>query len=127
MHELDDVLPDVKLHFNIKYPILEDCYAYGYTCALSDLHADENPYPHGSKEWEHWAEGWEAGFYGEKPLFHPTESDVTTHIEHAENETAVNDQMFQDLRDGYLTKVLEIASVIAVSAILSYQVIDLVA
>ena len=127
MREMDDVLPDVKLQFNIKYPTLEECYAYGYTCALSDLHADENPYQHGSKEWEHWSEGWEAGFYGEKPLFHPTESDVMTHLEHVEDEVAVNDQMFQDLLDGYLTKVLEIASVIAVSAILSYQVIDLVA
>ncbi len=124
MSEINDVLPHVKLHFNLEHPNLEECYAYGYLCAVSEVSHDENPYRPASKEAEQWLEGWWAGFYQEEPLF--TENDGVTQPEDVDH-AAVNDNLFTEARDSYFTKVLEIASVIAVSAILGYQVLELVA
>ena len=123
MSEYNDVLPHVKLHFNLEHPNLEECYAYGYMCAVSEVSHDENPYRANSKEADHWSEGWWAGFYQEEPLF--TEEDAEER--ELSEITAVNDQFFNEVRESYLTRVLEIASVIAVSAILGYQVLELVA
>lgn len=124
MSEHNDVLPHVKLHFNLAHPNLEECYSYGYLCAVSEVSHDENPYKANTKEADQWSEGWWAGFYQEDPLF--TEEDAVSSPEDTDL-TAVNDTFFTEIRESYLTKVLEIASVIAVSAILGYQVLELVA
>ena len=124
MSELTAILSHIKLQFNIEHPTLEECYTYGYTCARADVGEEENPYRVNSSEHAQWIEGWWAGFYGDEPLFHEDD-----HLKHQEelDPHAVNDGLYHEARDSYLTKVLEIAGVIAVSAILGYQVIDLVA
>jgi ribosome modulation factor len=124
MNEMTGLLPHVKLHFNVEHPTLEECYVYGYECALADITEEENPYQVNSKEHEQWLEGWWSGFYKEEPLF--TWDDDVANADEAGID-ADNDGHFHEIRDSYLTKVLEIAGVIAVSAILGYQVIDLVA
>ena len=124
MSELTGLLPHVKFHFNLQHPTLEECYTYGYECARADVSVEDNPYLETSKEGEQWLEGWWTGFYGESPLF-DWEKDVAPY--EGFELLADNDVHFHEARDSYLTKVLEIAGIIAVSAILGYQVIDLVA
>ncbi len=124
MNELTDVVADIKFRFNVDYPTLEECYTYGYECACADVNEEDNPYPLHSQNHEQWLEGWWAGFYGSQPLFscdaeHP--EDTVVSLEPA------NDHAFHETCENYLLRALEIASVIAVSAILGYQVIDLVA
>lgn len=124
MSELTGLLPHVKFQFDVEHPTLEECYQYGYECARANINEEENPYLMTSKESEHWVEGWWAGFYGETPLFDlEKESESYEGIEME----AENDGHFHETRESYLTRVLEIAGVIAVSAILGYQVLDLVA
>ncbi|NCT57615.1 MAG: transmission trait enhancer LetE [Legionella sp.] len=124
MNELMDVMPDIKFRFHVDYPTLEECYAYGYESARAGVSEDENPYGVTSHNYEQWSEGWWAGFYEDQPLF-------TFDAEHPEDNaaalTSANDDAFYETSGNYLLRALEIASVIAVSAILGYQVIDLVA
>ena len=124
MNELTDVVPDIKFRFHVEHPTLEECYAYGYESALADVQEDDNPYAVSSHNNEQWLEGWWAGFYEDQPLF-------AFDAEHPEDGSAelkpANDHSFHDTCENYLLRALEIASVIAVSAIIGYQVIDLVA
>lgn len=124
MSELTGLLPHVKFQFDVNHPTLEECYLYGYECALANVDEEQNPYLASSKEGEQWLEGWWAGFYGETPLF-DWDKDVVSYEKPHFN--AENDQHFHDSKESYFTRVLEIAGVIAVSAILGYQVFDLVA
>lgn len=123
MNELTTVLPHLKFRFHLEHPTLEECYAYGYECALADVSEDDNPYRLGSPEREQWLEGWWAGFYNEQPLFN-IEADVEQGEQHA---GAANDVLYHQSHENYFLRVLEIAGVIAVSAIIGYQVIDIVA
>ena len=123
MNDHTSILPHLKFRFNLEHPSLEECYVYGYECACAGILEGENPYREASREADEWSEGWWAGFYGNERLFNeetPVLSDDFAF-------EAVNDTAFHETRDNYLTKVLEIAGVIAVSAILGYQVIDMVA
>lgn len=124
MTNLADVVPDIKFRFHVEHPTLEECYAYGYECARADVPEDDNPYAANSQNHEQWIEGWWAGFYEDQPLF-------SFDAEHPEDTVDIlapaNDHSFHDTCENYLLRALEIASVIAVSAILGYQVIDLVA
>jgi hypothetical protein len=66
-----------------------------------------------------------AGFYKEEPIYDLTEFFVAPDEEY---EFAANDDDYhEDIKAGFITKILELSSVIAVSAILGYQVIDMVA
>jgi hypothetical protein len=122
-NELTALLPHLKFHFHVDHPTLEECYAYGYECALVDVRDDDNPYQLNSPEREQWLEGWWAGFYNEQPLFSfPFESEDS----HSDLNSA-NDGAYHAEQSHYFLRALEIAGVIAVSAILSYQVIDIVA
>jgi ribosome modulation factor len=124
MKEIKNILPDLKLRFHVEHPTLEECYAYGYESALANIAEDDNPYAPNSLECEQWLEGWWAGFYNDQPLF-----DAVA-IEAAEEDAALlpaNDVLYHAEQSHYLLRALEIAGVIAVSAILGYQVIDIVA
>lgn len=126
MNETTMLLPHIKLRFNVEHPSLEECYAYGYECALSEVGEEENPYRDGTIEKEHWEEGWWAGFYGEKPLY-----DLMENPQQTEKElTAANDQSYhfsKIISDEFITKIYRITGVIAATAMLGYQVLDLVA
>jgi hypothetical protein len=123
MNELTALLPHLKFHFHVEHPTLEECYAYGYECALVDVQEDDNPYRLNSPEQEQWLEGWWAGFYNEQPLF---SFDIEPENNRAVLEP-VNDASYHAEQSNYFLRALEIAGVIAVSALLSYQVIDIVA
>ena len=126
MNDMTALLPHIKLRFNIEHPSFEDCYAYGYECALADINEEANPYHLGSNESEQWLEGWWAGFYGEEPLF-----DLSTlPIEEPSVAIgkAVNDESFFTPKVNLmLLRFLEISGALAVSAIIGYQLIELVA
>lgn len=116
MDNTTSVLPHVTLHFNIAHPSFEDCYVYGYECALAEITEEENPFQYGTPESEHWSEGWWAGFYGDKPIF---ELETTSQ--------AANDQTYHDKHAAFFSTFWQIAGAIAVSAVVGYQVMDLVA
>ena len=126
MKDTSAVLPHVRLDFNINHPALEECYVDGYASAMAELDESDNPFQAGSVEALHWIEGWWAGFYGEEPLFDLTklpeeESSVIT-------AQAINDDTFFSPKVNlYLLRFLEISGALAVSAIIGYQLIELVA
>lgn len=124
MDDVMKVLPDIQLRFNIDHPSIEETYWYGYECASADLTEDINPFKSGSIESEHWTEGWWAGFYGEKPAFeHPllvNKPDVQT-------EPSANDQVYYEHLEHFIVKFLEISGVLVLSAIVGYQLLEMVA
>lgn len=72
MREFDlAVLPAMKLHLNIKYPSLEECYLLGYDCALQNAE-EENPFKDATLEAEQWQEGWLDAMLGVEPLHKDT-------------------------------------------------------
>lgn len=124
MSNTTDLLPDIKLRFNIEHPSYEECYIFGYECALSDVTEEENPFRESSREAEQWLEGWWAGTFGEKPLF--AMSDLEDQEMQMIQEIAANDQQFC-YKNSFLTLVFEISGAIAASAIVGYQLLELVA
>lgn len=126
MKDTTVLLPHVRLDFNINHPALEECYTDGYTSALAELDESENPFHTGSVEARHWIEGWWAGFYGEEPLFDLTK--LPEEEPAVVNALAVNDDTFVSPKVNlFLLRVLEISGALAVSAIIGYQLIELVA
>lgn len=123
MNDTTVLLPHIKLRFNIEHPTYEECYLFGYECAISDVSEEDNPYKKGSQEAEQWLEGWWAGFYGEAPLF-DMNTFASEEIE-INKETAANDQYYQ--KTSFMTLVFEISGAIAASAIVGYQLLELVA
>jgi hypothetical protein len=119
MKNTTSLMSHIKLRFNIDYPNLEECYAYGYECALAEVAQGENPYQIGTAEYEQWVEGWWDGFYGEKPLFeinHPKTANVRFyHV------------IGSALSSDFFTKVLKITGALAATAVVGYQMLDLVA
>ncbi|CEK11925.1 hypothetical protein [Legionella hackeliae] len=128
MKETNALLPHIKLRFDIEHPNLEECYAYGYECALAEVGEEANPYHQGSAENEQWSEGWWAGFYGEKPLFELAEELLEPEVNEKD---AANDYTYNAISSlvsaSFLSKVLKITGAIAATAVVGYQVLDLVA
>lgn len=125
MKTMNELLPHIKLRFNIEHPSFEECYAHGYECGLKDVSESENPFIEGTKESDQWLEGWWAGFYKEEPIYDLTEYFIAPEDEY---EVAANDEHYHGYtKSEFITRILEISSVIAVSAILGYQMIDMVA
>ena len=126
MKDTSAVLPHVRLDFNINHPALEECYVDGYASARALLDESENPFQADSVEALHWIEGWWAGFYGEEPLYDLTklpeeESSVIT-------AQAINDDTFFSPKVNlFLLRCLEVSGALAVSAMIGYQLIELVA
>jgi len=117
------LLPHIKLRFNIEHPTFEESYVYGYECARADVPEEENPFTPGSSESDQWLEGWWAGFYGEEPTFI-----LADHQDAAANyDSSANDHVYHDQQESLFVKFLEISGVLVMSAIVSYQLIELVA
>lgn len=127
MNDMTALLPHIKLRFNIEHPSFEECYTYGYECAMAEVSEEENPFRPGSKESEYWLEGWWAGFYQEEPLFDLATVDGNINLATAEQPEAANDHVYYESLGSFFTKVMEISGLLAVSAAVGYQVIDLVA
>ncbi|CDZ75877.1 hypothetical protein BN59_00137 [Legionella massiliensis] len=130
MKDTAELLSDIKLRFNIEHPSFEECYADGYECALAEAAEEENPYQEGTQEYEQWQEGWWAGFYGEKPLY-----DLAEYVEPEQTAIgepiAANDHAFHFIsnlvKSEILANILKITGAIAATAVVGYQVIELVA
>ena len=123
MNDMTTLLPHIKLRFTIEHPSFEECYAYGYECALANLNEADNPYRQDSKESEHWLEGWWAGFYGETPLYELADPETSQSMDSPSD--AANDQVYYENASLFFAKVMEITGMLAVSAVVGYQVIDL--
>jgi|GEM_PF-723365 len=126
MNDMNVLLPHIKLRLNIDHPGYEECYAYGYECAVAEISEDDNPFTEGSDEFEQWSEGWWAGFYGEEPLFSLTETTSTDAAE-AEALVAANEHEYHPFRDGLFEKCLNLTGALVATVIVGYQVLDLVA
>lgn len=125
MNDISTLLPDLKLRFNIEHPSFEECYAYGYECALEEVSEEDNPYPLNSKESEQWLEGWWAGLYGEQPLYEL--GDYVSKSTMTDIPAAANDHSYHESFGNLMTKIIEITGVLAATAFVGYQMIDLVA
>ena len=123
MNNVDQFVADLRLKFNVENPNIEECYVDGYSSALSEMNESDNPYPAESKAAEHWLEGWWDGLYGKQPLFSLSDSIENSILD----VKAANENVFHECFDKWLIKILEISGVIAVSALVGYQLIDLVA
>jgi ribosome modulation factor len=122
----ETLLPDIALKFNIEHPDVEECYLFGYECGLSDISENANPFRLGTSNSDHWLEGWWAGFYGESPLFqatvHRQEMDIAPSVE------AINDETYATTpHHSIYSTVLKITGAIAASALVGYQLLELVA
>ena len=130
MNDTTALLPHIKLRFNIEHPSFEECYSYGYECALAEVGEEENPYREASLEHEQWLEGWWAGFYGEKPLFELAGEHSDEELLASESEAA-NDHAYHLVNSlvssTFLAKWLRITGALAATAVVGYQVLDLVA
>lgn len=121
MNNTTALLPHIKLRFNMAHPSYEECYHFGYECAVAELNEEENPFRKESREGEQWLEGWWAGIYGEEPLFN-----IQSDTEDNSEDDAANDKEYAH-KTKILTLIFEISSAIAASAIVGYQLLELVA
>ena len=125
MTNQQQILAHLKLQFNISHPSLEECYAYGYECSKADLGDEYNPYPVDSIEFEHWQQGWWASFYGETPLFEIEGFNQMLNGTEGPIEAA-NDGWFKPTKT-FMGRVVRLAGAIAATALVGYQLVDLVA
>lgn len=129
MDDIKALLPHIKLRFNIEYPSIEECYAYGYECALAEIGEEENPFRKDTEEYDQWLDGWWAGFYGEKPLFELNELSDNP-LKTSEHEAA-NDQVYplisSIVTSDFLANMLKITGALAATAVVGYQLFELVA
>ena len=112
----NDILADLRLTIQLENPDYEECYVDGYACSLADVPENMNPYMLDSVEAQYWTEGWWNAFYEEKPLF--TLEGVNMKAQPKPHEHHVSD---------YIITFLEISGVLAVSSLLGYQILELVA
>jgi hypothetical protein len=118
MEKMDtNIEGDLKLKLHIEFPDLEDCYVDGYACALAGIHESTNPYQEDCIEGQYWSEGWWSGFYSEKALFNLDGAVIDKTQPKPEEHKVAN----------MIVRILEISGVIAVSALVGYQIWDLVA
>lgn len=60
--EYSELLTAAKLLLELQAPSLEDCWQHGYETAGNGS-LDDNPHAPGSTNYQHWSDGWWAGFY----------------------------------------------------------------
>ena len=124
MNDTTALLPHIKLLLSIDHPSYEECYSFGYECAQAEMSEEENPYNEGSAAYDQWQEGWWAGFYGEEPLFKAELVDEKPVISSL---NAANDQAYHHDYGHFIANFLKITGAITATALIGYQIIDLVA
>lgn len=124
MNDITALLPHIKLRFNIDHPSYEESYALGYECAQAYVAEEDNPFRKGSQEAEQWLEGWWDALSGVEPLFDVHSMDKEALL--LAKEVAANDQQYFQ-KHSFLSLVIEISGAIAASAIVGYQLFELVA
>lgn len=124
MDNTTNLLPHLKLLLTVDHPSYEDSYCFGYDCAQAQMSEEENPYAQGTEEHNHWLDGWWAGFYGEEPLFKLAET--STDSEHQDIMVAANEAYHFDY-SVFVANFLKITGALTATAVLGYQILDLVA
>lgn len=126
----DILLPHLRLKLNLEHLNYESCYCDGYIAASEEHDVDDCPFEENSQQHKYWLEGWWAGFYGEAPLFDlELERHVETITQEAEStqvdvEGAANDPFFTGVS---FSQVARIAGALAATALIGYQVLELIA
>lgn len=96
MREFDlAVLPAMKLHLNLKYPSLEECYMLGYN-AVAEKAEEENPFKSATLESEQWQEGWLDAMLGAQPIY-----------KELQDQEFMKSQSVQDAIDAVCAKISE--------------------
>lgn len=125
MYTTKDVLPHLRLRFNIEHPGFEECYQDGFQAAQSNLLDDENPYQEGSSEHQYWSEGWWAGFYDEEAALSDEVVQAQADTPAYFNQKAANEDDFgRSEVVVWATRVAKIAGVIAV-AVAAFELLDM--
>lgn len=121
---------ELKLHLNVNYPALEECWMDGYECAGQELEESDNPFPAGYREFDHWNEGWWAGFYGE-PALYPELLSEQSQAEVDSTQEVIQAAPIQDkIKNFYFSyksmiqNVMKIAAILAV-AFVGYELADM--
>lgn len=134
MNKEEQLLSHMRLKFNIQHPNLEDAYIEGFEAALEEMSEDVNPYPADSTVASQWSEGWWAGFYGEEPIYEyqPSTSaeveSITATVTEVETKPAANSSKWTTPGVKRWAKhAMRIAGALAATAVVGYQLIDLVA
>ena len=124
MNDTTALLPDIKLRFNIEHPSYEDSYALGYQSAMAYSPEEENPFRDGSQAAADWLEGWWDATSGAEPLFDlsPWNESEALVVE----EIAANDKQYS-AKTSLLTLVIEVSGALAASALVGYQLFEMVA
>jgi len=133
MNTDSQILPQLRLKLNVDNPNLEDVWTEGYEVSMAGGNEETNPYKSNSVEHEHWSQGWWAGFYGEEPLYtlslepqeiHASVADITqVKVQPAANASV---WMHPSVKR-WAKHVVRIAGAIAATAVVGYQLIDMVA
>lgn len=114
-----EVLPFLRLQMHIEQPSLEECWSEGYVSVLEGGVEDDNPYAVESLEYQHWNQGWWAGFYGEESWY--TEDEL---CESANRYRKATSQYFSAANESdygaseqrmWATRIAKIAGAIAVT------------
>lgn len=124
MNDITALLPDIKLRFNIDHPTYEESYASGYECALAYQSEEDNPFQKGTQEANHWLEGWWDALSGDEPLFNTNLIEANEMA--LEKEVSANDHHYCQ-KHSFFSLVMEISGALAASAIVGYQLFELVA
>lgn len=129
METANELLPYIRLKFELEHPDLEDCWSQGYRHAEDEGDQGENPYEAGSLEAEYWDHGWWAGFYGEPAWSENVASFAMKdegNMTKIETKLAANEPHF-DMSDRirrWTTNVVKVASVVAVT-VAAIELLDL--
>ena len=127
MNEITALLPHIKLRFNVEHPSYEDSYAFGYECALAEVTEEDNPFRKGTQQSEHWLEGWWDAMQGEEPLFELSLMEMDKEEVYIEREVAASNDRQYCHKHSFLSLVIEISGALAASALVGYQLFELVA
>ncbi len=127
MSEMQQVLPHIRLQFNIEHANLEDCWGEGYQAASSEIDEEQNPFIKDSLEYEQWNEGWWAGFYGEEQIYATSASSQETSVEEMPVKAA-NEPFWHNATIYALAgRFIKISSAFAAASLIGYQLLDMVA
>ena len=125
-----DVLPEVRLQFNINNPSIDETWTEGYDLAIAEGDESDNPYQEGTKAFAYWNEGWWAGFYAEKPLFDlaaTPDNEIRREMLSSQAKPAANDVAWNaSVTKKWAVRVVKISSVIAL-ALAAVELVDLAA
>jgi len=124
---MNNPLPHVRFQFEMKNLNLEEVWMDGYKMAGSNMTEEDNPHQKGSAEYQHWYDGWWAGYYEEAPLYEiQYEESVSNHanIVKVEAGDAANERKYKKPEfKRWVGRVAKIAGALAITYA-AYELLD---